>query len=159
MMYNNERHLIFNLMDNEKDMIFDCAPTIIVIKNVGYDLCSYCIDKVKISYKDGGEKVLDSKKNWQQKYVPSQEEFYLLLSMITNNNKFTLCDISGLEQESKITLDKRVDLLEIDFSNNFLDYYKMDIFFIVKSSLSKEYKFKISILVDEDRLFSYTEEI
>lgn len=50
MMYNNERHLIFNLMDNEKDMIFDCAPTIIVIKNVGYDLCSYCIDKVKISY-------------------------------------------------------------------------------------------------------------
>lgn len=44
MMYNNERHLIFNFLDNEKDIIFDCAPTIIVIKNVGYDLCSYCID-------------------------------------------------------------------------------------------------------------------
>lgn len=158
MMYRNNRHLIFNFLQNDRDVIFDSAPTIIVIKNIGYDLCSYYIDSVKIYYKNGGKKTLKSKENWQQKYVPSQQEFYLLLSMVTNNNNSILCDINGLEQESKITLDKRVDLLEVDFSNNFLDYNKMDIFFVAKSSLSKEYHFIISIVVEGDRLCSFTKE-
>lgn len=159
MMYENNRHLVYNFLDNVEDIIFDYASTIIVIKNIGYDLCSYSIDKVKIHYKDNAEKTLNSNENWQPKYVPSQTEFCLLLSMVTNSNKFSLCDISGLAQESKITLDKRVDLLDIDFSNNFLNYNQMEIYFVVKSSLAREYNFKITIEVDGDRLSSFTEEI
>lgn len=159
MMYENNRHLVYNFLSNTQDIVFDCAPTIIVIKNIGYDLCSYSINKVKIYYKDGAEKSLNSTENWQPKYVPSQSEFYLLLSMVTNSNIFSLCDISGLAQESKITLDKRVDLLDVDFSNNFLDYNKMEIFFIARSSIAKEYNFKITIEVEGDRLCSFTEEI
>lgn len=158
-MYKNERHLVYNFLRNDQDIIFDCAPTIIIIKNIGYDLCSYCIQKVIIEYKNGGKIELASKEKWQQKYVSSQDEFYLLLSMVTNNNNLTLCDINGLEQETKTTFNQRVDLLEIDFSNNFLDYNKMEIYLLAKSSMTKEYKFKISILVDGDRLTSFTEEV
>lgn len=159
MMYKGDKHLVFNFLKNKQDIVFDCAPTIIVIKNIGYDLCNYCIIKVLIHYKNGGCIQLMPKDKWQQKYVHTQEEFCLILSMVTNNNNLTLCDISGLEEESKITLNQRVDLLEIDFSNNFLDYNRMEIFFLAKSSLANEYLFKITILVEGDRLLSFTEEL
>lgn len=158
-MYKNYRHLVMNFLYNEEDIIFDSAPTIIIIKNIGFDLCRYLIRKIKIFYKDGAKKTLLSNDEWQSEYVPSQQNFYLILSMATNNNLFSLCDVSGLKDEAFILQNKRVDLLKIDLSKNFLNYNKMEIYFIAQSSLSKVYFYKIIIEVIGDRLCASTEEI
>lgn len=159
MFYRGYRHLIMNFLENSDDICFDMAPTIIVIKNIGFDLCSYLISKIKVFYKDGATKELNTIEEWQQNYVPSQESFYLLLSMATNKNLYTLCDVSGLKQERIISQNRRMDLLRVDLSNNFLNYNCMEIDIIVRSSFSKEYNYQIVIEVAGDRLCALTKEI
>lgn len=133
---------------------------LIFIKNIGFDLYSYIIKQIKIVYTNNAEKVLKSSDDWQQNYVSSQQEFYLVLGIITNNYNNTLCRIEGLDDELKNKLaSARMDILKTDFSNNFLAYKKMEIMLDAKSAYSKIYHYKITLEIIKNKLCASTEEI
>ncbi len=162
--YEDCKYFILNLAENNKDRVIELAPSIIFIKNIGFDLYSYIIKQIKIVYRgvNNGdvEKVLKSSDDWQQNYVSSQKEFYLVLGVITNNYNNTLCRIDGLDNELKNTLEStRMDILKTEFSDNFLAYKKMEIMLDVKSAYSKIYQYKMTLEVIRNRLCASTEEI
>ena len=149
--------LILNFLQNGDNIKKVQRATVIKIKNIGCQVCSYKLSEIEIIYDANVTRRLQGENIKRQKIVDENECIEICLGMIYNSAKYALCDLKRID--TKTWIDNKLDFLDAPIGENFLNYNKLIITFSLYNIRDMEYTFKIIVEVEKGIIVTHTEYI
>lgn len=149
--------LILNLLQNDNNIKKVQRATVIKIKNIGSQVCSYKLSGIEIIYDSNMTRKLQGENIKRQKIVGENESIEICLGMIYNSAKYALCDLKRID--TKDWVDNKLDFLDAPIGENFLNYNKLIVTFSLYNIRDMEYTFKVVVEVEKGVVVTHTEYI
>lgn len=146
--------LMLNFLQNDEDVKKVQCATVIKIKNIGCQVCSYKISEIEVIYNKNMARKLKGENVKRQKIVGENESIELYLGMAYNNVKYALCDVKRINANKLI--NNQLDFFDTFIGENLLNYRKLIISFSVYNIRDIEYKFEIAVEIENGVVITNT---